>query len=152
MKILKDPLVLWRLSHVLYQRKIPSIPSLLGYWIRFFWAAYVPASASIGKGTRLGYGGLGVVIHKDAVIGRDCLIAQQVTIGGNFSDEGVPQIGDGVLVGAGAKILGPITIGNSAKIGANAVVLQNVPPGATAVGIPARIVSSRRGAESGRDS
>ena len=128
---------------MLHQKGIPVIPSLIAYWIRFFWAAFVPASASIGKGTRLGYGGLGVVIHKDAIIGRDCLISQQVTVGGNHSDEGVPSIGDDVVIGAGAKILGPITIGDSVKVGANAVVLRDVPSGATVVGIPAKIVSTK---------
>ncbi len=88
----------------------------------------------------LGYQGLGIVIHKDAVVGSNVHIDQGVTIGGNAKEVGVPTIGDGVYVGAGAKILGPIHIGKGAKIGANAVVLCDVPEGATAVGIPARIV------------
>lgn len=142
--MIKDPLILYRLSHKLHQKKIPFIPSFITYWIRFFWAAFIPASAFIGKATRLGYGGLGVVIHKDAIIGQDCLISQQVTIGGIGLDDGVPSIGDNVLIGAGAKILGSIKIGDSAKIGANAVVLRDVPSGATAVGIPARIIPTKR--------
>ncbi len=81
----------------------------------------------------------GVVIHPAAVVGANCLIFQQVTIG-QGSRPGLPIIGGHVDIGAGAKILGGISIGNHAKIGANAVVLQDVPEGATAVGIPAQII------------
>jgi serine O-acetyltransferase len=81
----------------------------------------------------------GIVIHPDAVIGPNCLIFQQVTIGLR-DGPGAPHIGGHVDVGAGAKILGPVTIGNHAKIGANAVVLNDVPEGATAVGIPAKVI------------
>jgi serine O-acetyltransferase len=80
----------------------------------------------------------GIVIHPDAVIGPNCLVFQQVTIGSGKG--GVPTIGGHVDIGAGAKVLGGITIGNHALIGANAVVLTDVPAGATAVGIPARII------------
>jgi serine O-acetyltransferase len=80
----------------------------------------------------------GIVIHPDAEIGPNCLLFQQVTIGANH--DGVPRIGGHVDIGAGAKILGPITIGNHARIGANAVVINNVPDGATAVGVPARVI------------
>lgn len=84
----------------------------------------------------------GVVIHADAVIGDDCMIMQQVTIG-QLATGGAPTIGSRVYIGAGARVLGPITIGDGARIGANAVVLCDVPPNATAVGIPARIVCTR---------
>ena len=81
----------------------------------------------------------GIVIHPEAEIGPNCLLFQQVTIGAN--DRGVPTIGGHVDIGAGAKILGPVTIGRHARIGANAVVLNDVPDGATAVGVPARVIS-----------
>jgi serine O-acetyltransferase len=81
----------------------------------------------------------GIVIHSDAVIGPNCLIFQQVTIGSR-DDSGAPRIGGHVDIGAGAKILGAIAIGHHAKIGANAVVLSDVPEGATAVGIPAKVI------------
>jgi serine O-acetyltransferase len=84
----------------------------------------------------------GVVVHANAVIGDDCMIMQQVTIG-ELSDGHAPVIGSRVYIGAGAKILGKVIIGDDARIGANAVVLCDVPPNSTAVGIPARILPSR---------
>jgi serine O-acetyltransferase len=80
----------------------------------------------------------GIVIHPDAGLGPNCLLFQQVTIGAD--DRGVPKIGGHVDIGAGAKVLGPVTIGNHARIGANAVVIDDVPEGATAVGVPARVI------------
>lgn len=82
----------------------------------------------------------GVVVHADAVIGDDCMIMQQVTIG-QLADGGAPRLGNRVYVGAGAKVLGPIVIGDGARIGANSVVLIDVPAGATAVGVPASVKS-----------
>jgi serine O-acetyltransferase len=81
----------------------------------------------------------GVVIHEDAVIGDDCMIMQQVTIG-MIGDGEVPTLGNGIYVGAGAKIIGKVKVGDGARIGANAVVTQDVPAGCTAVGVPARLV------------
>jgi serine O-acetyltransferase len=82
----------------------------------------------------------GIVIHPDAVIGPNCLVFQQVTIGTVESRAGAPHIGAHVDIGAGAKILGPVVIGDHARIGANAVVLRNVPAYASAVGIPAKVI------------
>ena len=81
----------------------------------------------------------GVVFHSHAVIGDDCMVMQQVTIG-QLATGDLPVIGSGVYIGAGAKVLGPVKIGDGARIGANAVVITDVPPGATAVGVPARIM------------
>lgn len=86
----------------------------------------------------------GIVMHPDARIGPNCLVFQQVTLGTVPNRPGAPVLGGHVDVGAGAKILGPVTVGDHALIGANAVVLRDVPPGATAVGNPARIVSGKR--------
>ena len=107
-----------------------------------FWSAVT--GADIPLGTRID-GGLmlphpnGIVIHPDATIGPNCLIFQQVTLGGG--DTGAPRIAGHVDIGTGAKILGAVSIGEHAKIGANAVVLHDVPAFATAVGIPARIIA-----------
>lgn len=108
-----------------------------------FWS--VLAGADVQLGTRVGGGLLllhpnGVVIHPDAELGVNCLVLQQVTIGYGGKKPGVPRLGGHVDVGAGAKILGGVVIGDHAKIGANAVVLDDVPAGATAVGVPARII------------
>jgi serine O-acetyltransferase len=109
-----------------------------------FWS--VVTGADIPLGTKIGGGILlthpnGVVIHPRAIIGPNCLIFQQVTIGTGNND-GVPKVGGHVDIGAGAKLLGNIIIGDHAKIGANAVVLNDVPPFATAVGVPARNINA----------
>jgi len=110
-----------------------------------FWS--VVSGADIPLNCRLGGGLLlphpnGVVIHPSVDVGPNCLVFQQVTLGAG-SRPGFPRLGGHVDVGAGAKILGGVTIGDHARIGANAVVMIDVPAGATAVGIPARIVSQR---------
>lgn len=111
-----------------------------------FWAAVcgadIPLNTWLGGGLAMPHGN-GIVIHPDATIGPNCLIFQQVTIGSGGTTPGVPTIGGHVDIGAGAKILGGVRIGNHAKIGANAVVLSDVPAHATAVGIPARVISTR---------
>ena len=95
---------------------------------------------------------MGVVIGETAEIGDDCTLYHGVTLGGTSWNKGKrhPTLGKGVVVGAGAKILGPITIGEGARIGSNAVVVKDVPPGATAIGIPARIVEAEAAAQNGR--
>ena len=112
----------------------------------WFWSAVagtdIPLNAQLGGGVILPHPN-GVVIHPRAVIGPNCLIFQQVTIGTRGWNRPAPVIGAGVEIGAGAKVLGPITIGDGARIGANAVVMCDVPPGCTAVGIPARVVRRR---------
>lgn len=100
----------------------------------------IPYQAEIGRGTRFAYQGLGTVIHKKAVIGCNCFIRQNVTIGGGGGPDGIPVIGDNVDIGAGAILLGGIHIGNNVKIGANAVVNKDLPDNCTAVGVPARII------------
>ena len=97
--------------------------------------------ATIGKGLLIDHG-MGVVIGETAVIGDNCTIYQGVTLGGTGKDTGKrhPTIGNNVMIGSGAKVLGPFTVGDNAKIAAGAVVLDAVPPDATAVGVPARII------------
>ncbi len=109
-----------------------------------FWSTVT--GADIQLNCRLGGGLLlphpnGIVIHPDVIIGPNCLIFQQVTLGSGGPIPGVPTVGGHVDIGAGAKLLGGITVGDHAKIGANAVVLCDVPIGATAVGIPAKVLS-----------
>jgi len=108
----------------------------------------LPAHARIGKGFYIGHFG-NIIIHPDTVMGERCSISHGVTIGVLGGDRpGVPRLGNDVYVGSGAKILGPVTIGDGAVIGANAVVVKDVPAGATAVGVPARIKLKRKNGES----
>ena len=114
---------------------------LYGFFTCFIGIA-LPRSAEIGGGLRIDHFGA-IVISPGAVIGKNCTIRQGVTIGNRKSLDDIPVLGDNVNIGAGAKILGSIHIGNNVKIGANAVVLTDIPDGATAVGVPAKVLDSR---------
>jgi serine O-acetyltransferase len=103
----------------------------------------LPVTADIGPGLRIWHFG-NIFIHPDVVIGRNCTLRQGVTIGNRIPDGPVPQIGDNVEFGAYAQVLGGAKIGNNCKVGAMSVVLVDVPDGATAVGIPARIIKDTR--------
>lgn len=131
---------IWRLSSILYKYKIPVVPHLIYIFNRIIFSTVIPPSAKIGRSVVLGYQGLGIVIHKRASIGNYVNIGTNTTIGGRSDFWGVPIILDNVIIGSGAKLLGPIVVGEGAKIGANAVVLTDVPPYATAVGVPAKII------------
>ncbi|MEL0609336.1 serine O-acetyltransferase [Vibrio echinoideorum] len=102
----------------------------------------VPHSVSIGKGSRFAYGGIGCVIHARAKIGSNCVIGQGITIGGRSKHESVPTIEDNVFIGAGARILGPITVGSGSIIAPNSVVIDNVSPRSIYGGVPARELKS----------
>jgi len=137
---------IFRLAHRLHRWRIPLLPRLLYGVNRILFALVLPPSASVGRDVLLGYQGLGVVIHKDSVIGDRVRIAPGVTIGGRGEPDGVPKVGNDVVIGTGAKLLGPIRVGDGAQIGANAVVLTDVPAATLAVGIPARILPLGRSA------
>ena len=139
------------LRHIRAYQQARSTPGLLQpvrrYWHVVWYRVWsVAAGAEIDLNAQIGGGLLmphpnGIVIHPDVVIGPNCLIFQQVTLGTGGRIPGCPTLGGHVDVGAGAKILGGVTVGDHAKIGANAVVLDNVPAGATAVGAPARTIT-----------
>jgi serine O-acetyltransferase len=133
-----DAMSLYRLGRKLHLKGVPVLPGFFRKAIHFLHGSYLPPEADIGEGTQLGYGGMGIVIHRDARIGRQCLISHQVTVGGRSGLKDLPVIGDYVRIGAGAKILGNVHIGDFAIIGANAVVVKDVAPGAVVAGIPAR--------------
>jgi serine O-acetyltransferase len=124
-----------------YQRARNPVSRVLATLRHRFWSAVagadIPLNCQIGGGLLIPHPN-GIVIHPKVAVGPNCLIFQQVTLG---AATGLPTIGGHVDIGAGAKVIGPVTIGDHARIGANAVVLRDVPAGATAVGIPARIIA-----------
>lgn len=130
-----------RAAHWFYQKKLFFIARVISQLSRFVTGIEIHPGAKIGKGLLIDHGS-GVVIGETAEIGDNCLIYQGVTLGGTGKESGKrhPTLGNNVMVGAGARILGPFKVGDNAKIAANAVVLEEVPPNATAVGVPARIV------------
>lgn len=134
---------IYRLARWCLLHRIPLLPRLLYTLNRMLFATVLPPTAQIGRDVILGYRGLGIVIHRQAVIGDRVNVGPKVTIGGRAGLPAAPRIEDDALIGSGAQVLGPIRIGRGAQIGANAVVLSDVPAGATAVGIPARIVRGR---------
>lgn len=127
---------LYYLSHWLYCHKVPVLPRLLMLLMRLLYQSFVPYTAVIGPGVKFGHR-TGIVIAENATIGARCKIWHQVTIG--RGNEGA-VIGDDVFIGAGAKIIKGVRVGHRAKIGANAVVVNDVPDDATVVGIPARVI------------
>jgi len=130
-----------RLSHRLWGWDLKWLARFLSHIGRWLTGIEIHPGALIGRRFFIDHG-MGVVIGETALIGDDCTLYHGVTLGGTSWNKGKrhPTLGDGVVVGAGAKILGPITIGRGAKIGSNAVVVKDVPECATAVGIPARIL------------
>lgn len=141
-------LYIFRLSHVLYRMRVPFLPWALKLFNRVVFSVSLPPSVSVGRNVTFGYQGLGIVVHSRAVIGDNVRISPNVVIGGR-GGPGVPVIEDDVLIGAGACILGGVTIGRGAKVGANSTVLSDVPAGATVVGVPAKIARSTGGADTG---
>lgn len=134
-------LLFHRAAHFLYNWKIPFLPYFIMMFSRFLTGVEIHPGAKIGKRFFIDHG-MGVVIGETAIVGDDVVLYQGVTLGGTGKEKGKrhPTIGDGVVIGAGAKILGSITVGSNVNIGANSVVLQNVPKNSTVVGIPGRVV------------
>lgn len=132
-------LIAYRISHYLYINKLFFLARLISQISRFFTGIEIHPGAKIGRGLVIDHG-MGVVIGETAEIGDNVLLYHGVTLGGTGKDKGKrhPTVGNNAVIGAGAKVLGPIYIGSNSKIGANSVVLNNVPEGATAVGIPAK--------------
>ena len=134
--------IIWhRLAHKLYNARLFFLARLISQISRFFTGIEIHPGAKIGRGVFIDHGS-GVAIGETAEVGDGCTIYQGVTLGGTGKDKGKrhPTLGKNVLVGSGARILGPFTVGDNAKIAANAVVLSEVPANSTAVGVPARVV------------
>ena len=126
-----------RVTHFLYCKKIYFIARLISQIARHFTGIEIHPGAQIGSKLFIDHG-IGVVIGETTTIGDNCIIYHNVTLGGTGKDKQKrhPDIGNNVMIGAGAKVLGPIKIGNNVKIGANSVVLKNIPDNTTVVGIP----------------
>jgi serine O-acetyltransferase len=137
---------LYRAGRFLERWRIPILPRVCEGLIFLLFNSSIPLACEIGSGSICGHRGIGVVISSGAKIGKNCIIRAHVVIGGGHS-QGKPVIGDDVLIGVGAKILGGVHLGDGARIGANAVVIDDVPAMATAVGVPARVVQSKHSKE-----
>ena len=138
-------LLIHRLSHWLWGMNLYWLGRAFSHVGRFLTGIEIHPGATIGRRVFIDHG-MGVVIGETAIIGDDCTLYHGVTLGGTSWNKGKrhPTLEQGVVIGAGAKVLGPIIIGKNAKIGSNAVVVKNVPENATAVGIPARILEEEK--------
>lgn len=134
-------LVMYRLFHFFYVHRYFITARILSAITRFFTGIEIHPGATIGSGVFIDHGS-GVVIGQTAVVGDNVVIYQGVTLGGTGKDKGKrhPTVEDDVMISSGAKVLGPFTVGRGAKIGAGSIVLNEVPPYATVVGVPGRIV------------
>lgn len=131
----------YKLSHFLHTHGCRFLARFVSQWARFWTGIEIHPGATIGRRLVIDHG-MGIVIGETAEVGDDVLLYQGVTLGGTGKDQGKrhPTIGNNVLVGSGAKVLGPFKVGDGARIAANAVVLREVPPDSTAVGVPAHVV------------
>ena len=130
-----------RIAHWLYLHHRFFLARCVSQWSRFWTGIEIHPGATIGHRLVIDHG-MGIVIGETAEVGDDCLLYQGVTLGGTGKDKGKrhPTLGNNVLVGSGAKVLGPFKVGDNCRIAAGAVVLREVPPNSTAVGVPAQVV------------
>jgi serine O-acetyltransferase len=130
-----------RVAHVFYERRLFFLARLISHLARFLTGIEIHPGARLGRRVFIDHG-LGIVIGETAVVGDDVLIYQGVTLGGTGKEKGKrhPTIEPGCVIGVGAKVLGAITVGRGSRVGAGAVVVRDVPPGCTVVGVPGRIV------------
>lgn len=133
-----------RFAHTLWRRNVPFFPRLISQLARFATGIEIHPGARIGRGFFIDHG-MGVVIGETTEIGDWVMLYQGVTLGGTGKQQGKrhPTLEDEVVIGVGASVMGAITIGRNARVGGGAVVVKDVPPHATAVGVPARIVATR---------
>lgn len=136
-----NPLIFFhRCAHATYRWRIPMLPWVFYALNRILFAVVLPPSTQVGRGVKFAYLGLGTVVHGRAVIGDSVTIASNVTIGGRSGHESVPVIEAEAYIGTGARVLGPIRVGRGAVVGANAVVVRDVPPYSVVAGIPAKVI------------
>lgn len=133
---------LWHIEHWFYTHHLTWISIIVRFLIRVLFSADIPYKCFIGKGTIFPHDALGTIIHPDTVIGTNCRILHGVTFGGRGGENGVPRVGNNVVIGAHAILLGNIKIGDNAIIGAGSIVLNDVPPYTVVAGNPARIIKT----------
>ncbi len=139
----KIVLAFYRVIFFLNWLKIPLLPSVLNkIFIRIPFGCHIGIGAKIGKRVCLAYGGMGTVIHHRAEIGDDVYIGTGVVLGGTNRNPELPVIGDKCLISAGVIIIGSVTVGRESVVGANAVVVDDVPPNSVVVGIPAKVIKN----------
>ena len=131
----------YRIAHWLHIHHLRFLARAISQWSKMWTGIEIHPGAKIGRRLVIDHG-TGIVIGETAEIGDDCLLYQGVTLGGTGKDVGKrhPTIGNNVLIGAGAKVLGPFTVGDNSRIASNSVVLSEIPPDSTAVGVPAKVV------------
>ncbi len=137
-------LVFYKIAHILKKMAVPFIPRFISQFAKWLTGIEIHPGAQIGKGLFIDHG-MGVVIGETTIVGENVTLFQGVTLGGTGKEKGKrhPTIGNNVVIGTGAKVLGNITIGNNVNVGANAVVLREVPDDSTVVGVPGRVAKKR---------
>lgn len=135
---------IYRMEHWLYNHHLNVIAQMLRGLVRIIFSADVPPQMQIGKGTVFPHDALGCVFHPDVKIGKNCKILHGVTMGGRAGHKGLPIIGDNVVIGTHAQLIGNVKIGNNSIVGAGAIVTHDVPDNVVVVGNPARILKSNK--------
>ncbi|WP_276315384.1 serine O-acetyltransferase [Alloalcanivorax xenomutans] len=137
-----NAITIYRIANFLYRKNIPILPLVLKYFVFLIFNSVVPYTCQIGKKSKFAYGGIGVVLHGQSIIGDKVIIGQNVTVGRQLDPKGVPSIGNNVYISAGSRILGGINIGSNVIIGANSVVINDVPDNCIVAGVPAKVIRS----------
>lgn len=135
---------IYRMEHWLYNHHLNVIAQMLRGLVRIIFSADVPPQMQIGKGTVFPHDALGCVFHPDVKIGKNCKILHGVTMGGRAGHKGLPIIGDNVVIGTHAQLIGNVKIGNNSIVAAGAIVTHDVPDNVVVVGNPARILKSNK--------
>lgn len=130
----------YKTANWLWKHHVPIISFLIRGMMRVVFACDIPYKTEIGKNVEFPHHALGIVIHPNAIIGDNCKIEQNVTIGGRSGLTVLPQIGNNVMIGAGATVIGPVVVGNNVQIGAGSVVVKDIPDNCEVVGVPAKII------------
>lgn len=130
------------MSHTLHERGLTPLAEVISGMMRVAFGVRLPPGVELGEGTFFSSGGLGTVLHRRARVGRNCIISSCVTLGIRDNGGGAPVIEDDCFIGSGARILGDVRVGSGSIVGANCVVIHDVPPNSVVAGVPGRIVRS----------